>query len=50
MMQENECEHGTCIVMDVPTGKIRAIANLGKQPDGSYWEDLNYALRATEPG
>ena len=50
MMQENECEHGTCIVMDVATGKIRAIANLGKQPDGSYWEDLNYAIRATEPG
>jgi cell division protein FtsI (penicillin-binding protein 3) len=50
MMQENDCEHGTCIVMDVATGKIRAMANLGKQPDGSYWEDLNYAIRATEPG
>jgi cell division protein FtsI (penicillin-binding protein 3) len=50
MMQENDCEHGTCIVMEVATGKIRAIANLGKQPDGSYWEDLNYAIRASEPG
>ncbi|HEY4154776.1 MAG TPA: penicillin-binding protein [Puia sp.] len=50
MMQANECEHGTCLVMEVATGKIRAIANLGKQPDGSYWEDLNYAIRATEPG
>jgi cell division protein FtsI (penicillin-binding protein 3) len=50
MMQENECEHGTCIVMEVATGKIRAMANLGRQPDGSYWEDLNYAIRATEPG
>ncbi|HVY75100.1 MAG TPA: penicillin-binding protein [Puia sp.] len=49
-MQENECEHGTCIVMEVATGKIRAIANLGRQPDGTYWEDLNYAIRATEPG
>ena len=46
----NEAEHGTCIVMEVSTGKIRAIANLGRQPDGSYWEDLNYAIRATEPG
>src|ERR1700761_8617877 len=49
-MTENEAEHGTCIVMEVATGKIKAIANLGIQPDGSYWEDLNYAIRATEPG
>jgi cell division protein FtsI (penicillin-binding protein 3) len=50
MMIGNECEHGTCIVMETTTGKIRAMANLGRQPDGSYWEDLNYAIRATEPG
>lgn len=50
MMIENECDHGTCIVMEVATGKIKAIANLGRQPDGSYWEDLNYAIRASEPG
>jgi cell division protein FtsI (penicillin-binding protein 3) len=50
MMFENECEHGTCIVMETATGKIKAMANLGKQPDGSYWEDLNYAIRASEPG
>jgi cell division protein FtsI (penicillin-binding protein 3) len=49
-MISNECEHGTCIVMETATGKIRAMANLGRQPDGSYWEDLNYAIRATEPG
>jgi cell division protein FtsI (penicillin-binding protein 3) len=46
----NQAEHGTCIVMETETGKIRAIANLGLQSDGSYWEDLNYAIRATEPG
>jgi cell division protein FtsI (penicillin-binding protein 3) len=46
----SEAEHGTCIVMEVATGKIKAIANLGRQSDGSYWEDLNYAIRATEPG
>jgi cell division protein FtsI (penicillin-binding protein 3) len=50
MMIENECEHGTCIVMETATGKIKAMANLGRQPDGSYWEDLNYAIRASEPG
>nr|MCU0387190.1 penicillin-binding transpeptidase domain-containing protein [Chitinophagaceae bacterium] len=37
-------------VMEVATGKVRAIANLGRQSDGSYWEDYNYALAASEPG
>lgn len=50
MMVSNEAENGTCILMEVKTGKIKAIANLGRQPDGSYFEDMNYALRATEPG
>ena len=50
MMIENECEHGTCIVMEVSTGKIKAIANLGKDTRSNYWEDLNYAIRASEPG
>ncbi len=50
MMYENDAEHGTCIVMEVATGKIKALANLGRRPDGNYWEDYNYALRATEPG
>jgi cell division protein FtsI (penicillin-binding protein 3) len=50
MMLENDCEHGTCIVMETATGKIRAMANLGRQADGNYWEDLNYAIRASEPG
>ena len=49
-LQANEAEHGTCIVMEVATGKILAIANLGLQTDRTYWEDLNYAIRATEPG
>lgn len=50
MMDENECSHGTCIVMEVKTGKIKAIANLGRRENGTYWEDLNYAIRASEPG
>jgi cell division protein FtsI (penicillin-binding protein 3) len=50
-MTENEAEHGTCIVMEVATGKIKAIANLGWEREGKrYWEDYNYALSATEPG
>ena len=51
VMKGNECDHGTCIVMEVATGKIKAIANLGHPPgDSVYWEDLNYAIQATEPG
>jgi cell division protein FtsI (penicillin-binding protein 3) len=50
MMEQSEAQYGTCIVMEVKTGKIKAIANLGRRPDGSYWEDDNYALRVTEPG
>ncbi len=49
-LETNEAEHGTCIVMETATGKVRAMANLGRQPDGTYWEDLNYAIRASEPG
>lgn len=50
MMQQCEGPYGTAIVMETATGKIKAMANLGRQKDGSYWEDDNYALRATEPG
>jgi cell division protein FtsI (penicillin-binding protein 3) len=50
MMQSNEAEHGCAIVMEVKTGKIKAIANLGRKKDGSYWEDYNYAITPTEPG
>lgn len=50
VLLENECEYGTAIVMEVKTGKIKAMANLGKRSDGSYFEDLNYAIRNSEPG
>lgn len=50
ILQKYECLYGTCIVMEVKTGKIRTLVNLGRQPDGSYWEDFNYAMIPTEPG
>ena len=51
MLIGNNSLHGTAIVMETATGKIKAIANLGKQTDGSYAEDLNYGIgKATEPG
>ncbi len=50
MMLQCEGPYGTAIVMETSTGKIKAMANLGRRTDGTYWEDDNYALRATEPG
>jgi cell division protein FtsI (penicillin-binding protein 3) len=63
MLINNNSLHGTAIVMETATGKIKAIANLGqrKYPDGTaikdaagnsiYDEDLNYGIgKATEPG
>src|SRR4051812_45249109 len=50
MMISNEAEHGCAIVMEVKTGSIKAMANLGRRPDGTYWEDFNYAMTPTEPG
>jgi len=51
MLVRNNSLHGTAIVMETATGKIKAIANLGKQRDSVYTEDLNYGIgKATEPG
>jgi cell division protein FtsI (penicillin-binding protein 3) len=50
MMVQSEALYGTAIIMETATGKIKAMANLGRRTDGHYWEDDNYALRATEPG
>jgi len=50
VVEQYQCKYGTCIVMEVQTGKIRAMVNLGRQSDGSYWEDFNYAMIPTEPG
>ncbi len=50
VLTKYNCEYGTVIVMEVKTGKIKALANLGRQADGSYWEDFNYAMIPTEPG
>lgn len=50
MMIQNEAEHGCAIVMETKTGKIKAIANLGKRNSGNYFEDYNYAINPSEPG
>ena len=49
-LSKYECLNGTAIVMEVATGKIKGLVNLGRQKDGSYAEDYNYALTRAEPG
>lgn len=50
-LKANDAAHGCAIVMDVKTGAIRAIANIGKTENGNYYEDYNYAIGTkSEPG
>jgi cell division protein FtsI (penicillin-binding protein 3) len=50
-LEKFEAEHGTVVVMEVKTGAIKAIANLGRTNNGKYFEKLNYAVgEAHEPG
>ncbi|RZK36127.1 MAG: PASTA domain-containing protein, partial [Hymenobacter sp.] len=49
----NDAKYGCVILMEVKTGQIKAVANLGKAADGTYKEDYNYAFAdqgRTEPG
>ncbi len=50
VLTKEEATFGTCIVMETKTGAIKAMANLGRQDDGTYAEDYNYALKLIEPG
>lgn len=46
-----EAEHGTVVVMEVATGEIKAVSNLGRTSSGTYYEKLNYAVgESHEPG
>lgn len=51
-MRNHEAEWGTAMVMDVKTGEIKAIANLGQMEEKLEWYEIyNYGIgRATEPG
>ncbi|MDN4012144.1 MAG: PASTA domain-containing protein [Chlorobi bacterium] len=46
-----EAKHGTVIVMETETGKVRAMVNLRRTDDGDYVDSYNYALKDNiEPG
>jgi cell division protein FtsI (penicillin-binding protein 3) len=50
-LEHYKAEHGCVIVMETRTGEIKAISNLGRTADGTYYERLNYAIgESHEPG
>lgn len=49
-VNHHDAEWGSAVVMEVETGAIKAIANLGRTDEG-WWETYNYAVgAAVEPG
>jgi cell division protein FtsI (penicillin-binding protein 3) len=50
-LEHYEADHGCVVVMETQTGHVKAISNLGRAEDGSYYETVNYAVAEShEPG
>ncbi|MEO7977080.1 penicillin-binding protein [Flavobacterium sp.] len=50
-LEDYEADHGCVVVMETQTGHVKAISNLGRAEDGSYYETTNYAIAEShEPG
>ncbi len=50
-LEIHEADHGCAVLMDVKTGAIKALVNLGRTEEGKYYEKRNYAVwESTEPG
>lgn len=50
-LEKYEADHGSVVVMETKTGEIKAISNLGRTAQGTYFEKLNYAIgESHEPG
>ena len=50
-LQKHDAKYGTVVVMEVKTGRIKAIANLSKGKNGEYYENYNHAIgESAEPG
>ena len=50
-LEKYEADHGCVVVMETKTGNIKAISNLGRAGDGTYYETINYAVHEShEPG
>lgn len=47
----HNAQYGTAVLMEVKTGEVKAMVNLGKDEQGYYREMQNYAIgESTEPG
>lgn len=50
-LKAHDADFGCVVLMEVETGEIKAMANLGKTASGDYIENYNYAVGwQTEPG
>jgi len=50
-LEKFEADHGSVVVMETKTGEIKAISNLGRTAEGTYYEQRNYAIyESHEPG
>ncbi len=52
-LQKHQASYGCVVVMEVATGEIKAITNLGRMSSGAYGETYNYAVGQqgrTNPG
>lgn len=50
-LEKYKADHGCVVVMETTTGEIKAISNLGRTEEGTYYEKLNYAVgESHEPG
>ena len=50
-LRKNNAHHGCAVLMEVATGDVKAMVNLGLGDDGDYHETYNYAVaESTEPG
>ncbi|MBL7472470.1 penicillin-binding protein [Robertkochia sediminum] len=50
-LEKYNADHGCVVVMEVETGEVKAISNLGRTKSGTYYERLNYAIgESLEPG
>lgn len=50
-LEKYKADHGCVVVMETQTGEVKAIANLGRNSEGNYYERRNYAVwESHEPG
>jgi cell division protein FtsI (penicillin-binding protein 3) len=50
-LEDYQADHGCVVVMETSTGHVKAISNLGRAADGTYFETTNYAVAEShEPG